>query len=190
MPAAHAGSSQVGPTNDVEREVVERIRAWRSSLPPPVSPRRVPREPESELPSTCVLLGVSCAGVGVFAAAYGRVDLLSAGLMVGACLFYLGVVLHRRQHGPPRARERHATGLRAMLHASGGVVYRPALEIPPAKLDELIREFELVEDGEYLVDHSTFSYLVMPEHGFVEYFRREMTPEAMADTIGCFVDKL
>lgn len=45
-------------------------------------------------------------------------------------------------------------------------------------------------DGEYLVDHSTFSYLVMPEQGFVEYFRREMTPEDMADKIGCFVDNL
>lgn len=45
-------------------------------------------------------------------------------------------------------------------------------------------------DGEYLVDHSTFSYLVMPEQGFVEYFRREMTPEDMAGKIGCFVDNL
>lgn len=45
-------------------------------------------------------------------------------------------------------------------------------------------------DDEYLVDHSTFSYLVMPEEGFVEYFRRETTPEQMADQIGCFVDQL
>ncbi|PTX75931.1 SCO family protein [Sulfitobacter mediterraneus] len=45
-------------------------------------------------------------------------------------------------------------------------------------------------DDEYLVDHSTFSYLVMPEEGFVEYFRRETTPEQMADKIGCFVDQL
>lgn len=43
-------------------------------------------------------------------------------------------------------------------------------------------------DDEYLVDHSTFSYLVMPEQGFVEYFRRETTPDQMADKIGCFVD--
>ena len=42
-------------------------------------------------------------------------------------------------------------------------------------------------DGEYLVDHSSFSYLVLPDHGFVEFFRRETTPEAMADKIGCFV---
>lgn len=45
-------------------------------------------------------------------------------------------------------------------------------------------------DDEYLVDHSTFSYLVMPEQGFVEYFRREVTPDQMADQIGCFVDNV
>ncbi len=45
-------------------------------------------------------------------------------------------------------------------------------------------------DGEYLVDHSTFSYLVTPEHGFLDFFRREVTPEEMADSIGCFVDRI
>jgi len=45
-------------------------------------------------------------------------------------------------------------------------------------------------DGEYLVDHSTFSYLVAPEQGFLEFFRRELTPEQMADQIGCFVDRI
>ena len=45
-------------------------------------------------------------------------------------------------------------------------------------------------DGEYLVDHSTFSYLVMPEDGFVEYFRRELPPEQLAEQIGCFVDNV
>lgn len=45
-------------------------------------------------------------------------------------------------------------------------------------------------DGEYIVDHSTFSYLVSPEHGFLEFFRRELTPEQMADKIGCFVDRI
>jgi len=43
-------------------------------------------------------------------------------------------------------------------------------------------------DGDYLVDHSTFSYLVMPDEGFVQFFRREVSAEAMADQIGCFVD--
>ncbi|MCL6283521.1 SCO family protein [Ruegeria sp. 2012CJ41-6] len=43
-------------------------------------------------------------------------------------------------------------------------------------------------DEFYLVDHSTFTYLVLPEHGFVEFFRREIEPEQMADQIGCFLD--
>lgn len=45
-------------------------------------------------------------------------------------------------------------------------------------------------DDEYLVDHSTFSYLVLPEIGFVDFFRRELTPEDMADKIGCFLDNV
>ncbi len=43
-------------------------------------------------------------------------------------------------------------------------------------------------DEFYLVDHSTFSYLVLPEHGFVEFFRREMTAEQIADSTACFVN--
>jgi len=49
------------------------------------------------------------------------------------------------------------------------------------------------EDGDeefYLVDHSTFTYLTLPEHGFVEYFRRDVTPEKMAQTVACFVDNM
>ena len=50
--------------------------------------------------------------------------------------------------------------------------------------------FKAHDDGSdyYLVDHSTFSYLVLPQHGFVEYFRRDLAPEEMADRIGCFID--
>ena len=44
------------------------------------------------------------------------------------------------------------------------------------------------EDEFYLVDHSTFTYLVLPEAGFVEFFRRETTPDELADRIACFVD--
>jgi protein SCO1/2 len=39
------------------------------------------------------------------------------------------------------------------------------------------------------VDHSTMSYLVLPDHGFVEFFRRETTPEEMAKTTACFIEK-
>lgn len=40
----------------------------------------------------------------------------------------------------------------------------------------------------YLVDHSTFTYLVLPEHGFVEFFRRDISADQMAETVACFVD--
>ncbi|WP_171175142.1 SCO family protein [Ruegeria sp. HKCCD8929] len=45
-------------------------------------------------------------------------------------------------------------------------------------------------DEYYLVDHSTFSYLVLPEQGFVDFFKRDETAEQVADKIGCFLDKV
>ena len=45
------------------------------------------------------------------------------------------------------------------------------------------------EDEYYLVDHSTFTYLVLPEHGVVEFFRREVEPDAMAKSTACFIDR-
>jgi protein SCO1/2 len=45
------------------------------------------------------------------------------------------------------------------------------------------------DDKYYLVDHSTFTYLVLPEKGFVEFFKRDTTPEQMAETIQCYVDE-
>jgi protein SCO1/2 len=44
------------------------------------------------------------------------------------------------------------------------------------------------DDNYYLVDHSVLTYLVFPEHGFVEFFRRDVTPEQMADQVACFVN--
>ena len=40
----------------------------------------------------------------------------------------------------------------------------------------------------YLVDHSTFTYLTLPGEGFVEFFRRDIGPEQLADRVGCFLD--
>ncbi len=40
----------------------------------------------------------------------------------------------------------------------------------------------------YLVDHSTFTYLVFPEAGFVEFFRRELPAEEVAARVGCLID--
>lgn len=39
----------------------------------------------------------------------------------------------------------------------------------------------------YLVDHSTFTYLVTPQEGFLEFFKRDTTPEEMADRVACFL---
>jgi protein SCO1/2 len=44
------------------------------------------------------------------------------------------------------------------------------------------------EEDFYLVDHSTMTYLTLPEHGFVEFFRRDVTAEQMADRVQCFLD--
>lgn len=43
-------------------------------------------------------------------------------------------------------------------------------------------------DEYYLVDHSTFTYLVLPEKGFVDFFRREVTSEQMSEAVACFID--
>jgi protein SCO1/2 len=37
------------------------------------------------------------------------------------------------------------------------------------------------------MDHSTFTYLVLPDKGFVDFFRREVTSEQMAESVACFV---
>ena len=40
----------------------------------------------------------------------------------------------------------------------------------------------------YLMDHSTFSYLMMPQVGFVDFFDRDISAANMAEKLGCFVD--
>jgi protein SCO1 len=42
-------------------------------------------------------------------------------------------------------------------------------------------------DDFYLVDHSVFTYLVLPGEGFVEFYGRDVPPDAMADSVACFV---
>jgi protein SCO1/2 len=53
------------------------------------------------------------------------------------------------------------------------------------------RTFYRAQSGDpdyYLVDHSTFTYLVLPDAGFVEFFRRDLAPEALAARVSCFLD--
>jgi protein SCO1/2 len=44
------------------------------------------------------------------------------------------------------------------------------------------------DDEFYLMDHSTFSYIVLPEQGFVDFIRREDTPEEVAARVACFAE--
>jgi protein SCO1 len=39
----------------------------------------------------------------------------------------------------------------------------------------------------YLMDHSTFTYLMLPGTGFADFFRREVTGEEMAGKVACFL---
>jgi protein SCO1/2 len=39
----------------------------------------------------------------------------------------------------------------------------------------------------YLIDHSTFTYLMLPGHGFADFFRREVSADDMARRVACFV---
>ncbi|QYK41958.1 MAG: SCO family protein [Paracoccaceae bacterium] len=40
----------------------------------------------------------------------------------------------------------------------------------------------------YLIDHSTFTYLMTPDRGFVDFFKREVTPDQMAERVACFLN--
>ena len=42
-------------------------------------------------------------------------------------------------------------------------------------------------DDLYLVDHSTLTYLILPEYGFVEFFRRDKSADEIADITTCFI---
>ena len=44
------------------------------------------------------------------------------------------------------------------------------------------------DDEYYLVDHSTFTYLMFPDTGFAEFYRRDMTAEKMAESVACFIE--
>lgn len=44
------------------------------------------------------------------------------------------------------------------------------------------------DDDFYLMNHSTFTYLVTPESGFVDVFSRETSPEDMATRVACHVE--
>jgi protein SCO1 len=42
----------------------------------------------------------------------------------------------------------------------------------------------------YLMDHSTFTYLMAPEVGFLDYFGSDVSAADMADRVSCFAQRL
>jgi protein SCO1 len=46
------------------------------------------------------------------------------------------------------------------------------------------------DDEFYSVDHSTFTYLVDPEHGFLEFYSTDVEPEGMAESIACYLERV
>jgi protein SCO1/2 len=42
----------------------------------------------------------------------------------------------------------------------------------------------------YLMDHSTFTYLMAPEAGFLEFYASDVTPDDLAASVSCFAGKL
>ena len=55
------------------------------------------------------------------------------------------------------------------------------------------RTYYKIHDNEdedfYLVDHSTMTYLMLPEHGFVEFFRRDESAKTLAGKAACFISQ-
>ncbi len=43
------------------------------------------------------------------------------------------------------------------------------------------------EDEFYLMNHSTFTYLMLPGVGFVDFFKRDLMSDQLADSVSCFL---
>jgi len=76
-----------------------------------------------------------------------------------------------------------------ILDERGEQVTPVFITIDPARdTPEELTYYAKVGDGpDYLMDHLTYSYLMSPK-GFVDFFRRDVTPEDMADTISCYIN--
>ena len=46
------------------------------------------------------------------------------------------------------------------------------------------------DDEYYTMDHSTFTYLMAPGVGFLDVYRSDESPEAVADSVACFAAAL
>jgi len=56
-----------------------------------------------------------------------------------------------------------------------------------SKLYKTYYRAQTSNDDLYLVDHSTLTYLILPEYGFVEFFRRDKSADEIASISACFI---
>ena len=64
-------------------------------------------------------------------------------------------------------------------------------EIDAAKRAYRVYAAKADDDPEnYLMDHTTFTYLMHPEEGFLDVLRRDLTAEEVADRVQCFAERL
>ena len=66
----------------------------------------------------------------------------------------------------------------------------------PEDIDEAAKAYRVYyrKDGDdpeyYLMAHTTFTYLMAPEIGFLDFYGSEVPAEAMAESAACYVSKL
>lgn len=62
-----------------------------------------------------------------------------------------------------------------------------------AQASKAYRTYYKKQEGDdpqyYLMDHSTFTYLVLPGTGFVDFFRRDDSAEKIAERMACYLSK-
>lgn len=67
---------------------------------------------------------------------------------------------------------------------------------PRVDIDAAIAQYRVysVKSGDdpedYLMDHSSFTYLMDPEEGFLDFFPRTTTPQDMAERVACYAAAL
>ena len=55
---------------------------------------------------------------------------------------------------------------------------------------KVFRSVPKIKNDDYLVDHSTFTYFVHDQVGFLEYYNRKDSPDKIANSISCFLKKI
>jgi protein SCO1/2 len=65
----------------------------------------------------------------------------------------------------------------------------------PEEIDAAARAYRVYyrkagDDPYYLMEHTTFTYLMAPEAGFLDFYPSDASPEAVADSVACFAARL